>query len=75
MARWQTRLKLSLPALGGIDAVLHLKPGGDIAVTLTADSEASEARLRSDTDALRSQLEAAGLNLTHLLVQHGEITE
>lgn len=75
MARWQTRLKLSLPALGGIDAVLHLKPGGDIAVTLTADSEASEARLRGDTDSLRSQLEAAGLKLTHLVVQHGEIAE
>lgn len=75
MARWQTRLKLSLPALGGIDAVLHLKPGGDIAVTLTVDSEASETRLRGDTDFLRSQLETAGLKLTKLVIQHGEIAE
>lgn len=70
---WQTRLKLTLPMLGQIDATLELNAGGEIAITLLAADAASEARLRDNTPALTSQLEAAGLHLTQLsLKQHGQ---
>lgn len=70
--RWQTRLKLSLPALGGIEATLRLQAGGQIDIQMTADSPASETRLREHAEALRERFAAAGLDLTQLLVQHGE---
>lgn len=70
--QWQTRLKLSLPKLGDIDVALNLKPGGNVGLTMTADSQASETRLRNEVQQLRKQFEAAGLNLTELSVQHGE---
>ncbi|KXB30463.1 hypothetical protein AT959_14115 [Dechloromonas denitrificans] len=72
--RWQTRLKLTLPMLGGIDTVLRLRPNGEVDISMTTDSENSESRLRQGATALRTQMEAAGLNLTQLLVQHGEAT-
>ena len=75
IARWQTRLKLSLPSLGGIDAVLRLNPGGEVNITMTANSTGSEARLRESAALLSQQMESAGLNLTQLLVQHGETAE
>ena len=75
IARWQTRLKLALPMLGGIDAVLRLNPAGEVSVTVTADSASSEARLRESASALSRQMETAGLNLTQLLVEHGETKE
>ena len=76
--RWQTRLKLSLPMLGGIDAVLRLRPNGEVDISMTTDSAESESRLREGATALRKQMEATGLNLTQLLVQleqHGETVE
>lgn len=75
IARWQTRLKLSLPMLGGINAVLRLNPAGEVNITVTADSVSSEARLRENGTLLSRQMEAAGLNLTQLLVEHGEAEE
>ena len=75
IARWQTRLKLVLPMLGGIDAILRLNPAGEVSVTLTADSASSEARLRESASVLGRQMEAAGLTLTQLLVEHGETKE
>lgn len=68
--RWQTRLKLDLPALGGIDATLRLQPGGRVEILMSADSAASEARLRDNGEALVKRFAAAGLELTQLLVQH-----
>ncbi len=73
--RWQTRLKLSLPVLGDIDIALSLRAGGEVGLTVSADSEASETRLRNEIQQLRKQFEAAGLNLTELQVQHGETAE
>ena len=70
--RWQTRLKLSLPALGGIEATLRLRPGGQVDIQMTADSPASEARLRDHGELLRERFTAAGLDLTQLLVHHGD---
>lgn len=63
---WQTRLKLTLPLLGHIEAAVELKAGNEIGITLLAADESSEARLRDDVAALASQLEAAGLRLTQL---------
>jgi len=73
--RWQTRLKLSLPLLGDIDVALNLRAGGEVSITLTADSDTSEASLRDGAQQLRRQFDAAGLNLTTLIVQHGEAAE
>ena len=73
--RWQTRLKLSLPLLGDIDVALNLRPGGQVGIALTAQSEASEVRLREESKALRTQFEAAGLNLTELQVARGQAAE
>lgn len=75
LAQWQTRLKLSLPTLGGIDAVLHLRVGGEVGITVTTDSETSETSLRESTEQLRSQFESAGLKLTQLLVRHATLSE
>ncbi|MDR1995084.1 flagellar hook-length control protein FliK [Azonexus sp.] len=71
--RWQTRLKLDLPALGGIEAKLRLHPGGRVDLQMTTDSGESETRLRDHLDILRERFAAAGLDLTQLLVQHGEL--
>ena len=67
---WQTRLKLSLPHLGGIDAVIRLQPGGQVAISVNADSSSGEALLRGATEPLAHQLAAAGLTLTQLQVIH-----
>lgn len=72
---WQTRLKLSLPSLGDIDISLNLKFGGDVSISVTTGSEASEARLRDEIQQLRTQLDGAGLNLTELQFKHDETTE
>ncbi len=73
--QWQTRLKLALPMLGGIDAVIRLQPGGELGVSLKTDSATSEARLREAGNALAEQLEAAGLSLKQLLVAHEQTGE
>ena len=71
--RWNTRLKLSLPSLGGVEAVLRLQAGSRVDIALTADTPASESRLREHLGLLRESFAAAGLDLTQLSVQHGEI--
>lgn len=75
IAQWQTRVKLSLPMLGGIDAVLHLRAGGEVGITVTTDSESSELRLRESSENLRNQFESVGLKLSQLLLQHGQTAE
>ena len=69
--QWQTRLKLSLPALGGIDVTLSLRAGGNVSVLANTESEFSESRLRDRSELLRQQFEAAGLNLSQLRLVHG----
>lgn len=70
--QWQTRLKLSLPALGGIDVTLRLGAGGALAISVNAEKPASEAKLRDSAQPLRDQLAAAGLTLSQLRVNHGQ---
>lgn len=70
---WQTRLRLVLPSLGGIDASLRLHPGVQVELSLTTTTPESESRLRAQISELRSQFEASGLTLTQAQIQHGEI--
>lgn len=73
---WLTRLKLTLPLLGQIEATLELNAGNELGITLLATDAGSEARLRDNAPALTSQLEAAGLHLTQLsLKQHDQTGE
>ncbi|MBL8430371.1 MAG: flagellar hook-length control protein FliK [Dechloromonas sp.] len=74
-SQWQTRLKLDLPALGGIDVTLRLGAGGSLAISLNAENPESEATLRDSSQPLREQLAAAGLTLTQLRVDHGQTGE
>jgi hypothetical protein len=70
--QWYTRLKLTLPILGGIDAVMRLGADNSINVSLATDSDTSRQRLVAAGEGLRRQLEGAGLNLAGLAVHHGE---
>jgi hypothetical protein len=64
-ANWQTRLSLTLPKLGGVDAQIRLQ-GSQISLVLSAGSAETQELLRTSTDALRSQLDEAGLSLASL---------
>ncbi len=74
-AQWQTRLKLSLPMLGGIDAVLQLRPNGEVAIAINTDTEVSETQLKERANQLRGQFESAGLSLSKLFIQHAQPAE
>jgi hypothetical protein len=64
---WRTRITLSLPVLGTVDAELVL--AGDKLVARIKASDAGARRLASDGPAFARQLEAAGLALTSLSVR------
>ena len=73
--RWQTRMNLTLPNLGGIEATLRLHSANAVEITLTTDSEASQNKLAAATNHLRQQMDASGLALTACSVNsenHGE---
>lgn len=61
---WQTRLRLTLPNLGEVDARLQIQ-GKQISVSLFA-SDPAQGLLRSDVGSLRSQFQQAGLNLASI---------
>lgn len=64
---WRTRVTLSLPTLGHVDADLVLS-GQQLVVRLNAGGN-SAIRLSGDSDNFRQQLAAAGLHLTGLTVR------
>jgi len=72
--RWQTRMTLRLPALGGIEASIRLRAGNAVDISLTTDSEASRNQLTGASRQLGRQLDAAGLALTACTVNYGEST-
>jgi hypothetical protein len=74
-SQWQTRLKLDLPALGGIDVSLRLGAGGTLAIAVNTENPASETKLRDSAQVLRDKLTAAGLTLTQLRVDYGQNRE
>jgi hypothetical protein len=61
-ARWQTRLLLTLPQMGEVEARLSLV-GGQLSVAVTAANPAAIALLRNGSAVLRQQLEQAGVVL------------
>ena len=61
-SNWQTRLRLTLPNLGEVDAQIRLQ-GNQISLALMAGDAATQELLRTSTDTLRSQLGDAGLAL------------
>jgi Flagellar hook-length control protein FliK len=64
---WHTRVTLTLPTLGNVDADLVLT-GNQLVVRMNA-SEGGAARLAADGDHFRQQLDAAGLQLAGLTVR------
>ncbi|MBE2257996.1 MAG: flagellar hook-length control protein FliK [Rhodobacteraceae bacterium] len=63
--RWQTRLRLTLPRLGEVDARLHIQ-GEQLMLTLIAGDAKTRALLRDEAATLRSQFTTAGLDLAAL---------
>lgn len=64
-SRWSTRLHLTLPNLGEVDAQVRLN-GNQIALVLSARNEETRALMRAGSFDLRSQLDEAGLTLASL---------
>ncbi|MDR3323133.1 MAG: flagellar hook-length control protein FliK [Zoogloeaceae bacterium] len=72
-ANWTTRLRLTLPTLGGIAATLRLSGGKEIEITLRTESDAARMRLNAANAPLQRQFETAGLKLKSLAIsRHAE---
>ena len=63
--KWTTRVHLTLPNLGEIDAQIRLQ-GQQIALTLSAGDAQTRELLRTSSLALRSQMDEAGLTLASM---------
>ena len=63
--RWNTRLHLTLPVLGEIDAQIRLQ-GNQITLSMAADNAETRDTMRAATLALRSQLDQAGIVLASM---------
>lgn len=63
--RWQTRLRLTLPQLGEVDARLYIH-GKQISLAIVANSAETCALLHGEGAGLRGQLEQAGLDLASI---------
>ena len=63
--QWQTRLRLTLPSLGEVEARLHIQ-GKQITLALIASNADTRGLLRSAAVDLRGQLEQAGLDLSSI---------
>lgn len=66
---WTSTLHLALPHLGELDAGIQLV-GKTLQITINGKSLATVQALRASSQALREQVEASGLLLTSLEVQH-----
>lgn len=64
-AKWTTRVHLTLPNLGEIDAQIRLQ-GQQIALTMSAGNVQTRELLRASSLALRSQMDEAGLTLASM---------
>ena len=64
-AKWSTRLHLTLPNLGEINAQIRLQ-GNQITLEMSAGTEETRALMRASSVALRSQLDEAGLTLASM---------
>jgi len=62
---WATKIAVTLPRLGRVEATLNLV-GNDIVMRLVAPE--GEPDIRASSEVLRSQFQAAGLTLSHLVI-------
>ncbi|MHB1099083.1 MAG: flagellar hook-length control protein FliK [Burkholderiales bacterium] len=68
---WLSRLRLTLPALGEIDANLRLSPTG-VQISLKVSNADTESSLKSQSRMLQKSMEANGIALVSMAVkQHG----
>lgn len=72
--QWHTRLRLTLPGLGGIQAVMHLRSGGAVDISLITEDDTSRQKLVAAGEGLRRQFDEAGLKLAGMAVLHGEVS-
>lgn len=70
--RWRTRLRLSLPQLGGIDAQMRIDSQNQLQITISTSSSESRNKLLVAAGELNHALQAAGLNLSGFSVTHDE---
>ncbi len=63
--KWATRLHLTLPNLGEVDARIRIE-GNQITLVMATDSAETRARMRASSVALRSQFDEAGLTLASM---------
>ena len=63
--KWQTRLRLTLPNLGEVDARLHIQ-GKQVMVSMIAADPQARALLRNGAASLREHMERTGLDLASL---------
>jgi hypothetical protein len=73
--RWTTRLRLTLPRLGAIDATLRLDAQGRVELKLSAGDGATTALLTGSGDLLARRLADAGLSLAGLHFDHAAAGE
>lgn len=64
-ARWSTRLRMTLPTLGEIDARIRLQ-GNQITLSMAADDPATRDLMRASGGSLRRALDEAGIALSSL---------
>ena len=67
--QWNTTLRLTLPRLGGVEARVQLGAKG-VALRLQVDDKPTAASLEARRDELANALEAAGVPLTGMAVEH-----
>ena len=67
--QWNTTLRLTLPRLGGIEARVQLGVKG-VALRLQVEDKTTAARLEARRAELTEALEAAGVPLTGMAVEH-----
>lgn len=66
---WQTRLRLTLPKLGGVEATVSFAPSG-VDVKVTAASRSAADVLSADAGSLAQAMHEAGLNVSRVEVAH-----
>ena len=62
---WRTRLKLTLPALGGVNAQIQIH-GEELILAISVDNAQARTLMQTESDNLRQQLHAAGLTATSI---------
>lgn len=68
---WRTRLELTLPLLGTVNATIALT-GQHLDVMLQSDSGESAARLRATAQSLATALDARAFDVAAIRIEHGD---